>query len=349
MTTVLLGPVRRAGALVGEVRRLREAGVVDGSARIATITAGWQEWEDQPRPEVAELARLGERVVDLGLYHRAERVWAADPELAAAHHEHQRRLRLLRRSYNLRLEQAADAWLGLERLDDGGGVIAGELASACEAVQALDRHHLGRIAALRAEFDERWRPVERLAAAGERAEIERALDGVELVLVAGGHVPLLLNRLRLFDLAPLLAERSVVAWAGGAMALAERVVLFHDSPPWGPGHAEVGEAGLGRVRGVVVLPDGGRRLRLRDPARVARLARRFAPDTCLVLDPGARVEWRDAASTGVAEGVQRLGAEGSVAEAEAVMAPGAAAAGGAPVGAPAGGVPATGGPAGGAP
>ena len=43
--------------------------------------------------------------------------------------------------------------------------------------------------------------------------------------------------------------------------------------------------------GVVALPDAATRLRLDDPGRVSRLARRFAPDACVLLDPGNRVEW----------------------------------------------------------
>ena len=48
------------------------------------------------------------------------------------------------------------------------------------------------------------------------------------------------------------------------MAISERVVLFHDSPPQGPGAAEVLDAGLGLVGDVVVLPQPEFRLRLDD-------------------------------------------------------------------------------------
>ena len=43
------------------------------------------------------------------------------------------------------------------------------------------------------------------------------------------------------------------------------------------------DAGLGLCRGLLALPDARRRLRLEDPARVALLARRFAPDLCAAL------------------------------------------------------------------
>ncbi|MEJ2540224.1 MAG: hypothetical protein P8188_09665, partial [Gemmatimonadota bacterium] len=125
------------------------------------------------------------------------------------------------------------------------------------------------------------------------------------------HVPVLLNRLRLFGVDQLLGGRSVVASAGGAMALSDRVVLFHDSPPWGPGHAEVGEVGMGLYPDVVALPDPSVRLSLDDPGRVSRMALRFAPETCVLLEPGTRVEWDAAAAVWKPHGARRLTAVGT--------------------------------------
>ena len=75
------------------------------------------------------------------------------------------------------------------------------------------------------------------------------------------------------------------------MALGELVVLFHDSPPQGAGDAEVLAAGLRAYPGVLPLPHARRRLRLADPLRVALLARRFTPLSCVALDEGARLDW----------------------------------------------------------
>jgi hypothetical protein len=74
------------------------------------------------------------------------------------------------------------------------------------------------------------------------------------------------------------------------MAVSQRIVLFHDSPPHGRGHAEVFEPGIGLIRGVVALPHARKRLRLDDPQRVMHLVRRFAPDLCVPLDPFDRVD-----------------------------------------------------------
>jgi len=82
----------------------------------------------------------------------------------------------------------------------------------------------------------------------------------------------------------------VVAWSAGAMAITERVVLFHDRAAHGSAQTEVLDEGLAVVRGVVALPHARRRLRIDDALRMSVLARRFAPPICLVLDDGVTVE-----------------------------------------------------------
>lgn len=280
----LLGPQRGHPDVSTALRDLGAVGDV------AIITAGWQEWEDD---DARLRASLGDGVHNLQLYGRAERVWNADPELAAAHHALQGQVRLLRRAYNMRLAHAMDAWIDLERLRIDAAVLDGERAEALEAVRALDGHHEARLRELRQAFDDRYTPLTRSDVMRERAELSDVLDGVAAVVVEGGHVPVLLNRLRLFGVDELLGGRTVVACSGGAMALGPRVVLFHDSPPWGPGHAEMGEFGLGLYDGLIPLPDGGARLRLDDTGRVGRMARRFAPAVCVVLDQGARATFED--------------------------------------------------------
>ncbi len=279
---ILLGP-QRPDADVGRV--LADLGT-DGP--VAIITAGWQEWEED---DDHLRSTLGPEAFNLVLYERAERVWRDDPELANGHRELQRRVRKLRQAYNVRLANAMGAWIDLEKMPGDPGVLDAERLDALEAVRALDRHHVRRLGELRQTFYESFDPLHRGAVVREREDIRRAMEPVGSVVVDGGHVPALLNRLRLFGVGDFLDDRVVVACSGGAMAAASRVVLFHDSPPWGPGHAEVGEVGLGLFSGVVALPHGSARLRLDDPGRVSRLARRFAPDICVILDPGSRVEW----------------------------------------------------------
>ena len=279
---VLLGPQGRDPD-VGRV--LHDLGV---RTPVAVISAGWREWEDDDRRIGSALPRGS---VNLRLWARAERVWRDDPELTRGHGALQRRVRGLRRIYNLRLYRAMDAWTELLGANTDPVVLDPERDDALEAVRALDERHARRVEELRSAFYREFDPRNRPAVARERAEVVKMLDGRDTVVIEGGHVPVLLNRMHLFGVADLLVGRTVVACSGGAMALAERVVLFHDNPPWGPGHAELGEVGLGVFRGVVPLPHAATRLRLDDPERVGRLARRFAPDRLVPLDAGDRVEW----------------------------------------------------------
>jgi hypothetical protein len=74
------------------------------------------------------------------------------------------------------------------------------------------------------------------------------------------------------------------------MALASRIVLFHDLTPQGRRDAEVLGAGLGLLPGYVFLPDAQHRLRQRDRLRISLLSRRFAPDACVTLDSGTLLQ-----------------------------------------------------------
>lgn len=297
---VLLGS--RSGAPTGGPS-LGELGL---EGPVATVRAGWQEWEGEPHS--LTLAADG---WNLRLWERADRIWQEDPELTLAHHAMQEKVRLLRRIYNVRLSHLADAYLDIDAREGPADVLDPERHAAFEAVRELDRRQLERVAGIRAEFEERFRPGDRHAVARERAEVAGILADTPVVAIDGGHVAVLLNRLRLFGMADLLAGRTVIACSGGAMVLSERLVLFHDSPPWGPGHAEVAEAGLGLFPDVVVLPHAEARLRLDDPTRVSRLARRVAPAPCVLLDRDTRLEWDGLRWT--IGGARHLTASGTVA------------------------------------
>ena len=99
----------------------------------------------------------------------------------------------------------------------------------------------------------------------------------------------LANALHLFNVAASLRS-PVIAWSAGAMALTDRIVLFHDRSPQGSGQPEVYGSGLGVLRGVVPLPHARARLLLDDAPRLAVFARRFAPARCILLDNGTRVD-----------------------------------------------------------
>ncbi len=275
---VFLGPQRFRPTLAAVLDRHEVAGPV------AAITAGWQEREQ----EVDELKdHIHRDLVDLRLYERAEQVFAADPELRAALNDRQRRLRELQTLYRKRLRHSLTAAREVMVLDGREAFVREHRQAAIRAVRTLDRQHLTRIRRIHSDFDGHWAPVERPAVAKHVRELEEVMNEASAVTIAGGHVAVLLNRMRLFGLGELLGRRLVVAWSAGAMALSERVVLFHDRPPQGAGDAEVLDAGLGFVDRIVPLPHARRRLDLDDPVRVALMARRFSPDLLAALDAGS--------------------------------------------------------------
>jgi len=307
---VLLGPQRRSPRLREAVSALG----LDGPA--CAITAGWQEREGELE-QVSQVCGLPVR--DLQLYSRARLALAEDRELAAALRRFQDDLRELQRLYRVRLGHALAAKRAVfrasrprELVHPGRGLFVSRVQrEALSAVRLLDRQHLRVIRRWHDDLTERWRPTERRAIAHQVEAIRRVLAETSAVFIAGGHVAVLLNRIRLFGLGPELAKRTVVAWSAGAMTLADRVVLFHDHPPEGPNDTEAFDVGLGLVHGAVFFPHADDRLDLDDPDRVRQLSRRFAPARCVTLDHG---EWVHIVDDDVVrvEGVRRLRATGRV-------------------------------------
>jgi peptidase E len=278
---MLLGP-QRLHPIVGEA--LEMLGVADNGSKIAAITAGWQEREAEDQ----ELnAALGNRTVNLMLHARGEAVFREDPDFFAAHRAKQDRLRHLQELYRLRLASALKAARRVQQATAPRDLIEAELEEALQALRLLDAHHITKVRHIEEEFDRKVRPLERPALRRHLAEIDAILKHCSAVAIAGGHVAVLYNRMRLFDLrARLLARPTVpiMAWSAGAMVVSDRIVLFHDSPPQGRGNAEMLGAGLGLFPGVVVLPHASRRLMLHNHARISVFARRFASAVCVALD-----------------------------------------------------------------
>jgi hypothetical protein len=275
----LLGPQRRP-TLQGVVASLYPEG------RLATVTAGWQERE----ADDAELSGLlGGRDVNLGLYRRSLDVAERDPVFAAGERALAGLLDELEDSYLLRLGHALQAVYAVQRRGGNQRLRASVLAEAVEAVRELDAAHLARAGAVRGEFYRDAAPHDRPVIAEHRAEVAALLDGATALVVAGGHVGVLADALHLFNVAASLRS-PVIAWSAGAMALAQRIVLFHDRSANGPGHPEVYSSGLSVLRNVVPLPHARARLLLDDAPRMAVFARRFAPARCVLLENGTRLD-----------------------------------------------------------
>ncbi len=286
---VVLGPQRLVPTLRDAIAEL--GAFEPRTAHYALATAGWEERENEDR-ELSE--HLGGRCVNLRLFQRAEDVFQRDPALFQGLLRRNERLGKLQDLYRLRLAHALDAARALlyrANPEDDLELLEIERRSAIEEIRVLDAFHFQRVRELHSAFDAEWHPFERASIARHRNEIERLLEQTSCVCIAGGHVGVLLNRLRLFGIASYLGSKPIFCWSAGAMALAERVIVFHDEPPEGKGDAEVLEAGLGIVRGLVPLPHARRRLKLEDTTRVALFARRFGPSICAALDERTQVTW----------------------------------------------------------
>lgn len=304
---------------------LRSLGV-DGP--VATINAGWEEREDV----VDELETvLGGDTRHLRLYHRSLDVIAKDAEFGSAALAFRDRHDGLLSIYRLRLQNAMDGVYAVQRRTrEGEGRVRGEhpayaaLDDAIEVVRHVDNWYAGQLKALYADLDAAS-PIDASGVIGwHRGELADLLGQSAAVVLTGGHVGTLLRTLRLFAIR-IPDDVPVIAWSAGAMALTERVVLFHDHGPEGNTEAEVFDRGLGRVRGLVALPHARRRLRLDDRDRCAVMARRFTDQHCVLLDDGTALELT--ADGGLPLGARILGLDGAIHEMGAGGAKGANGAG----------------------
>ena len=276
---VLLGPQRERPLVAAAVSTL---GLQD---RVCAITAGWQERAD----EIEELqSDISARIVRLDIYRRAEQVFEKDREFFAAYRKRQNRLRQQQEVYRLRLNWLMRQCLDIWNLSAEFPRSEQERNHAIEMVRELDRFHLRAVNSINLEFEKDWCPRDRPEVSRHRNELKALISSCNGVLVAGGHVAILINRMRLFGLAELISPLPIVAWAGGAMVLAKRLMLFHDKPPQGPGFAEILDTGLALYSSFIPFPDATVRLQIENPARLDILQRRISPQQCLLLDPGTQ-------------------------------------------------------------
>lgn len=276
---MLLGPQRLQPTLKDAVARLGVTG------KVATVTAGWEEREG----EDAELdEHLDGRTVNLRLFPRGEEVFKEEPEVHRAFTRRRERMRALADLHRPRLQAALEATRALLRQRaNASELVAPEIEHAIAAVRDLDAHHLERVRAADATLAAEAWGAGRAIIDRHRSEVRELIAGCDAIAIAGGHVGILLNRLRLFGVMNAMKGKPVIAWSAGAMALTERVVLFHDFPPQGRGDAEVYGPGLGLAPGLVALPHARRRLDLADPARIELISRRFAPVQVIAMNEGA--------------------------------------------------------------
>lgn len=260
---------------------------LDFSGPIVSITAGWRDSEG----EIDDLkAEVGRPVEDILIYHRAQQVFDQEPEFAALQRERQDKLLDLQQLYRIRLNPVMMAARKLLRMEGKADLLRLEQRAAISQVRALDRHHLRRLASIHRDFDARRAAMDIPFATKQRDEVQKQVESAGLVLIAGGHVAVLLNRIRLFRLGAILANKPIIAWSAGAMVLGERIVLFHDDAPQGKRDAEVLDTGLGLVKNLIPLPHARTRLDWSSRTRMALFSRRFAPAVCATLDNGSLIQ-----------------------------------------------------------
>jgi hypothetical protein len=273
---VVLGPERPAPMLPGVLDLLGVRGPV------ALISAGWRydEERDEPLREA-----VGRPVKNLAVYRAFREVEREAPALVAAYTAKQDRLRAMKERYRAAITHAHAEALAL-RAQSGDGDCPW-FRAAVQHLRDVDDVFLAEADRLHEAFAREARPLEHVSVRRRADAMRDALDACELVLVAGGHVGVLRNRLAFFGFDRLLAGRRIVAWSGGAMVLSERVLLYHDHTNYGVGTAEMLDRGLGLMTGAIFLPHAPARLLLDNPDNVAVLAHRLAPRKAIGLVNGA--------------------------------------------------------------
>mgnify|MGYP003676439492 CR=1 FL=1 len=302
---ILLGPQLPTPNLATAIDT---AHIPDGP--IAVITAAWQEAEADTEELQQQLQRP---IVSLDLYQRAEAIFADDEKLRTAYRARQDQLQELQQLYRTRLRQSMIAARKMRRIEGSSPLLAIERQHATEQLRDLDAHHSSRIQAI---FDEYAHEIIESSSAllkQHRDEIENAMAGCSTVLITGGNVLVLLNRLQLFEMQSHLASRHLVAWSAGAMVLSDTIVLYHDRTPLGRRDPEVLGPGLGIIPNLIFLPDAKKRLQDKDRARVGIFSDRFAPGDCITLNNGSLFHF-DEKNVHRVENAHRLSSEGDIQE-----------------------------------
>ena len=304
---VLLGSQRFEASLDNLVKSVHDGGPM------AAITCGWREREAE---DEALRSHVGVELVNLELRRRLDEILQVDKELAEAHRHRQQVMRHKQDFYRIRLQFALEAHRVIRARSAPEEVHREEEDLALAALKALDSYHLGNCVEILERFDDEMDVYNRPEVARHRQEIAEIMSKCSALAISGGHVATIINRLRLFGVSDFIDGHVVYAWSAGAMAISDRIVLYHDSPPQGPGASEILTPGLGWVPDVVVLPEPEKRLRVADVGRVSTLARRFRPARSLAFPSGTYVVWANQRISR-ANGVIELGDDGQTARLEA--------------------------------
>ena len=153
------------------------------------------------------------------------------------------------------------SWKSIHKLYRSNPVTyAKDEREACKHVQSVDRNCLKRLRQIKHEFDAILTPWLHDSAIPLHEQIIDILDRCSGLIITGGHVAILRNRLAFFGLGGITAK----LYHGGQTNLRlvcrsnvfdDQIVLFHDSPPWGEGRTEILDTGMGLLPKTVLLPN----------------------------------------------------------------------------------------------
>lgn len=280
---------------------------IDGP--VALVSAGWE--EDETDDQWVGKA-TGRTVVNALLYGLADRLFAADPEVLQLLRTRQDEMRRLREVNKIQLDHLLAIARELLKREFAGEAVGGPANLTLEQVRAVDREYLVLVDEVITRYDRMIDPKARPSVCHYRDEVLQRVHQCQALLIAGGHAGVLLNRLSLSRLLKHLAV-PVIAWSGGAMAMGDRLVFYHQFIPHATGDAELSRHGMKWFHSLLPFPRADERIKLDSQVEVALLARRFQPDVCLALDHDSSLEW-DARSLVRAVGVRELQAGGHVTE-----------------------------------
>lgn len=277
---------------------------------VGLITAGWETEEGQDH-EIHTV--VGAPTINLNLFARTEQLFRDDPELIGQLQARQDELRHLRDVYNDRLRHLCKAARQLFGRKEPLIDLTDEKESAVGMIRQLDQQHFEHSEKIIERYESILQTPFRPRVQEHREELRHLLEKCGLLLLAGGHVAIILNRLRIFGILEMLPPVPLIAWSGGAMALSDRIVFFHDSLPQGLNDAEVLRPGGGLFQQLLPFPDAWNRLDLRDRVRVELLARRFQGFQSVIFDEKTILQrhenrWQDYTEGGA----RRLGEQGEI-------------------------------------
>lgn len=301
LSITVIGPERPDPVLP---RLLRADGI---HGPVALISAGWR--QDESRDEPLRAA-LGMTVHNLAIYKAFQEVERNAPALASAYTRKQAELQKMRSLYHEAIVAALSACMKLygERRDPE----CVWFKQAVRHLQEVDDLWLGEADRLHQRFEEEVHPMRHRLVRAEIARIGDILRGCQAVLVAGGHVGVLRNRLFFFGLDRLLQGCRIYAWSGGAMVLCERILLYHDFTSYGVGTAEILDRGLGLISDTYLLAHARQRLDLGNRDAVAVLAARLAPRRVVGIENGAILRGENLESKGIDSSAYQLQTSGAI-------------------------------------